>query len=296
MRKKIADFSPLRCFLCLVLLSCNRGIYALTTLKQNTSNSQDLNVYSQQSHVPSQFGVSKWNSINSGRRRQNTALHVSFNVALDNDQYRNSGDKVIKTGKLFPRFNSRALNERNAKRSALVQWALHLLKLAFNHWRDFRLGSSTMHSPVHTTNLSKPTKSNSRGETQIHLVDISWLKAHEAVVSEERVSNLATAIRDWNEYKLPLLVDIRTGAILDGHHRHAVGRELGLSRLPAILVDYLQDESITVNVWPDCGIEELTKKDVVQMSLSKDVFPPKTSRHDFVSLLSPISIPLPSLQ
>lgn len=129
----------------------------------------------------------------------------------------------------------------------------------------------------------------------ISLVDINWLKEHEQVVSEERVQNLLQSTIEWDAYKMPLLVDSKSGAILDGHHRYAVGRAMGLSRLPAILVDYLNDETISVDVWPDCGLDCLSKEDVIEMSLSKDVFPPKTSKHDFVSSFIPIHVPLSKL-
>jgi hypothetical protein len=135
-----------------------------------------------------------------------------------------------------------------------------------------------------------------RDEPQvIYLVDINWLKAHEKIVSEERVRKLSNAIQGWKSYRLPLLVDARSGAILDGHHRYAVGRLMGLSRLPVILVDYLNDDTISVDVWPECGIDCLSKEDVIEMSLSDEVFPPKTSRHDFVSSLQTINVPLTEL-
>jgi hypothetical protein len=130
----------------------------------------------------------------------------------------------------------------------------------------------------------------------ISLVDINWLKAHEEVVSEERVQSLRNAIVGWDAYKLPLLVDSHSGAILDGHHRYAVGCHMGLSRLPAILVDYMNDDSISVDVWPECGVDCLTKNDVVEMSLSDRVYPPKTSKHDFVSSFTTINVPLSTLR
>lgn len=131
----------------------------------------------------------------------------------------------------------------------------------------------------------------------ISLVDIGWLKAHEEIVSEERVFKLHEAVKGWKAFRLPLLVDVRSGAILDGHHRYAVGRRMGLSKLPAILVDYLHDEKIKLDVWPECGLDCLTKEEVISMSLSEDVFPPKTSKHDFEDhSLPPINVPLEHLQ
>lgn len=128
----------------------------------------------------------------------------------------------------------------------------------------------------------------------VTLVDIDWLKTHEEVIFD-RVANLKNAIKEWNEYRMPLLVDRCSGAILDGHHRYHVGRQLGLSRLPVVLVDYLDDDSIDVDVWPECGLDCLSKEDVIEMSLSNDVFPPKTSKHGFVNEMSPINIPLAHL-
>jgi len=154
-------------------------------------------------------------------------------------------------------------------------------------------------SPSIPFKYSHPIKSSdvpSRSQgIEVHLVDISWLKPHEEVVSKERVQSLSKAIMEWNAYKLPLLVDTASGAILDGHHRYAVGCEMGLSKLPVILVDYLQDDTIEVDVWEGCGQDDITKEEIIAMSLSDNVYPPKTSKHDFVDLIKSISIPLPKL-
>ena len=135
---------------------------------------------------------------------------------------------------------------------------------------------------------------NRRSTQVVTLVDIGWLKTHEEVLVD-RVTNLKKAIEGWNEYRMPLLVDVQSGAILDGHHRYHVGRELGLTKLPVVLVDYLEDDTIDVDVWPECGIDCLSKEDVINMSLSDKVFPPKTSKHGFVSEMNPINIPLTHL-
>ncbi|UIZ22787.1 hypothetical protein KXD40_003607 [Peronospora effusa] len=133
-------------------------------------------------------------------------------------------------------------------------------------------------------------------KAEVHLVDIQWLKPHEQIVSWERVNALKTATLSWDAYTKPLLVDIKTGAILDGHHRYNVALQLRLKQVPAVLVDYLGDQTIHVDVWPGCGRSQLTKEDVIAMALSPDVFPPKTSRHRFTESLPPISIPLSVLR
>ncbi|KAG7401518.1 hypothetical protein PHYBOEH_000576 [Phytophthora boehmeriae] len=133
-------------------------------------------------------------------------------------------------------------------------------------------------------------------KAEVQLVDVQWLKPHEQIVSWERVHGLRKATLSWDAYTEPLLVDIKTGAILDGHHRYNVALMLRLKQVPAVLVDYLGDDTIQVDVWPGCGRSQLTKEEVIAMSLSPDVFPPKTSRHRFTESLPPISIPLSVLR
>ncbi|KAL3674572.1 hypothetical protein V7S43_000520 [Phytophthora oleae] len=109
-------------------------------------------------------------------------------------------------------------------------------------------------------------------KAEVQLVDVKWLKPHEQIV------------------------DIKTGAILDGHHRYNAALQLCLQQVPAVLIDYLGDKTINVDVWPGCGRSRLTKEEVIALSLSPGVFPPKTSRHRFTESLPPIPIPLSVLR
>lgn len=141
---------------------------------------------------------------------------------------------------------------------------------------------------AHTTN---------RPPREVTHVDIGWLKPHEKVVNQDRVKALVDAIGRWGAYRKPLLVDRESGSILDGHHRYFAAQTLGLSKVPAALVDYLDDDSISVELWPgDHGVTSISKQDVIDMCLSADVFPPKTSRHTFAEPLDPIFVPLEELR
>ena len=126
------------------------------------------------------------------------------------------------------------------------------------------------------------------------LVDLQWLKPHEEV-RVEKVDELAEVTKKWGCYTKPLLVDRTTGAILDGHHRYHVGIVLGLKRLPVVLFDYLADEAITVEPWPNSGIASLGKEEIIEMSLSEFLYPAKTSRHTTGWKTPPIHIPLEQL-
>ena len=129
----------------------------------------------------------------------------------------------------------------------------------------------------------------------VELVSLAWLKPHERIKTRNRDKLLDMTIR-WGGFTKPLLVDSKSGAILDGHHRHSIAIELQLKRVPVIMIDYLADESISVDVWPASGFDRLTKDDVIKMSLSDDLFPPKTSKHTIADDLPPIHVLLEVLK
>ena len=58
----------------------------------------------------------------------------------------------------------------------------------------------------------------------------------------------------WGGYTKPLLVDKQTGTILDGHHRYSIAKVLQLKQVPALCVDYLNDDSIALDVWPGVAV------------------------------------------
>lgn len=123
---------------------------------------------------------------------------------------------------------------------------------------------------------------------------VEVLKPHEQVI-QKKVDQLERMTIRWDAYTKPLLVDGATGTILDGHHRFEIARRLDLQCLPCVVVDYLDDESITLLLWPNSDREGITKDDVIQAGLSGNLMPPKTSRHLLSDDLPPISVPLSRL-
>jgi len=129
----------------------------------------------------------------------------------------------------------------------------------------------------------------------VTLVSLDWLKPHEEIKTRSR-DKLLDMTKRWGGFTKPLLVDSETGSILDGHHRHSVAIALELKRVPVILINYLEDEEITVDIWPGCGYDAITKKDVIEMSLSEELYPPKTSKHTIANHMPPIHILLEELE
>lgn len=126
------------------------------------------------------------------------------------------------------------------------------------------------------------------------MIPVEVLKPHEQVI-QKKVDQLERMTIRWDAYTKPLLVDGATGTILDGHHRYEIARRLDLQCLPCVVVEYLDDDSITLLLWPNSDREGISKDDVIQAGLSGDLMPPKTSRHLLSDDLPPISVPLSRL-
>ncbi|MAK04517.1 MAG: hypothetical protein CMA03_01345 [Euryarchaeota archaeon] len=132
-------------------------------------------------------------------------------------------------------------------------------------------------------------------QKDVELLDINWLKAHEEVHQKKVIELFEMTLR-WGGYTKPLLIDRETGTILDGHHRYEVGKKLKLKFIPAIVIDYLEDDRIDVTTWSNSNLKKIEKTDVINMALSGKLFPPKTSKHSLSEYLPPIMIKLDDLK
>ena len=128
----------------------------------------------------------------------------------------------------------------------------------------------------------------------VEMVERSSLRGHEEVIPsnlEKRISKLLNK----GFYK-PIIVDAASLVILDGHHKWTAAGLLDLDRVPVIMVEYIEDDTVLVDVRPDCEKKSITKDEVLEMGISDGVFPPKTSRHSFSFSVPSIQIPLEELR
>jgi hypothetical protein len=126
-------------------------------------------------------------------------------------------------------------------------------------------------------------------ETQsaIRLLNPRGLRPHEAVVPLRAWRVLAELWLSRSIQK-PILVDLRTGVILDGHHRWWASKRLGLGLIPCYCVDYLNDTSVVCESWrPEIPV---SKERVLEMAACGEKFPPQTSKHLYTM---PIHEPYP---
>ena len=128
----------------------------------------------------------------------------------------------------------------------------------------------------------------------VELMSIDMLKCHEEVIPNN-VNKRIKKLEKKGFYK-PIIIDSKTYVILDGHHKCKAALKLGLSLVPVIIVDYLNDDSLRVETWPECGINSITKNEVIEMGISEFLYGPKTSRHLFDFELPKIAIPLSKLR
>jgi len=130
------------------------------------------------------------------------------------------------------------------------------------------------------------------------IVPISQLKPLEQVFPQH-LSNLEAMIdRDGFMLKA-IIIDKKTGIVLDGSHRYIYLMKNGYTEAPVFLVDYLS-EDIRVGTHLEHrflidGDSGISKQDCIDRGLSGDVFSPRTTRHFFTFRKSDISLPLANL-
>lgn len=110
----------------------------------------------------------------------------------------------------------------------------------------------------------------------IFLVEVSILKPHEATIPE-KVMELLLAILKCGKWINPIIVHNKTFTIMDGHHRYKVALLLGLKFIPCYLLNYKND----VKVFSRRADYQITPNSIIQHSVSKKVYPYKTTRHVF---------------
>jgi len=128
----------------------------------------------------------------------------------------------------------------------------------------------------------------------VDLVPLIELRPHEDI----RASHLEKMISTFTKTNLihrPILIDKGTGAILDGHHRFHAAQEMGLNYIPSIMVHYLEDPRVSVEAWPNSGYSSISKQEVIEMALSANLYPPKSTRHHIDMPIPGIAISLEEL-
>ncbi len=132
------------------------------------------------------------------------------------------------------------------------------------------------------------------------IVPISRLKPLE-MVFPSHLKNLNDMILQDGIVKLPLLVDQKTGTVLDGSHRYVFFLMHGYKTAPVRWVDYdSEDVRVGTHLTHRHIIEgptNISKKEVRERGLNGNIYPPRTTRHFFpFRKTDEVHVPLSSLE
>ena len=111
---------------------------------------------------------------------------------------------------------------------------------------------------------------------KIDIIPIEGLK-HIEDFDPDRANNLTNEINLCGEWKVPIVVEKKTGLVLDGQHRLEAAKNLELKRIPAICVNYAD-----VAVW-SLRKEIPVSADIVKKYVLEEnrIYPYKTVKHKF---------------
>ncbi len=96
---------------------------------------------------------------------------------------------------------------------------------------------------IRTDKKGKPER-----EMPFELVELSDLLGHEMTIYVE-LGQLIAGVLNTSTLDWPILIDEKTKLILDGHHRTEGLKALNFTNIPAILIDYHDDDLIKIGTW-----------------------------------------------
>ncbi|CAM4270099.1 ParB N-terminal domain-containing protein [Shewanella denitrificans] len=114
----------------------------------------------------------------------------------------------------------------------------------------------------------------------------STLKPNEEILPD-RVAWLSKKIQTEQLWRVPITVDSRSMSIMDGHHRYTVAMQLGLAKVPCLLLSYEE-----VEFWSTHPNIQLTPHMVVEYANKGIRLPPKSTRHQFKTPLPDCNVSL----
>ena len=122
------------------------------------------------------------------------------------------------------------------------------------------------------------------------MLPLDVLRPHEKVRERNVRNSLHIHVR-WGSVRRRIVVEHQHGVVLDGHHRLAVARRLGLMQVPVLVVD----AATLPAVWRASSVA-LDPSLVVEAALSGSLMPPKTTMHDVTGLDVTCEVPLDKLR
>ena len=111
-------------------------------------------------------------------------------------------------------------------------------------------------------------------------------------VDPANVTRLRESIVQAGHWLEPIIVERSQGIVMDGNHRLNAALQLGLKRVPCILLDYA-DPRVCVRHWRTGQAFEVAR--IFNTIARGELFAYKTTRHAFDPALPVVAIPLEQL-
>ena len=108
-------------------------------------------------------------------------------------------------------------------------------------------------------------------------LSVTEIFPHEKVI-EDRKNALKKYLLSYKEYCIipSIICCSESYMIIDGHHRYNTLKELGIKYIPITFIDYMDNSIRTHNK----KSLQLLKKDLIENSLKKNLFEPKSTIHE----------------
>lgn len=140
--------------------------------------------------------------------------------------------------------------------------------------------------------LGKTKQSDQIGRAtkyQVSFRDIYSLRPSEEI-AKDHASSLAAKIRGEGYWTSSIPIEAGSGVIMDGNHRFQSALELGLTRLPVILLSY--DQPCVAVFFQRHSDTKFPLEEIQNVIKSGTKLPYKTTRHVFNPSLPKINLPL----
>eukprot|EP01037_Dinobryon_pediforme_P007665 gene7665-7726_t len=140
--------------------------------------------------------------------------------------------------------------------------------------------------------MTAAIKSKPEFYAEVFLIDINRPRPTEEV-DPNLVEALVASIKATGLWSHPILIDENSGAIMDGHHRFAAAKRLGLAVVPAVLTSY-DNPHIHLESWRQ-GLH-FSAQDVLERARSGHLLPQKSTRHITDFIVPQVRVPVSKLR